>query len=480
MKSSAQSPLTEGPAKDVAARKRALQRWLQSPWVEFAIASLILLSVAITVAEASFAARTPWLRILDGVFSGAFFIELGLRAYAGGGAKSARFWRSSWFDVLALVPGLPWLHTIRPLRLLRFLRLIRLFDIARKRTTLFRSFSQKGVRELVSLLGLVFLTVITGSVAVLIFERDDATSHYRNFYDAFWFSLYSLLSNQPTPEVPVTFGARVVSVGVMFMGLITFATVTGTASAFISERMRKDPLLVAWDEIVDHLVICGWNRKAEIIVSEYVAAGNTDIPVVVIAEFEGRPPFLNEKLRAYVQFINEDFTKVAVLEKAQIQRAKKCILLSDTSRGRRERDADARTILAALTIEKLNHEIYTCAEINRAEYAPHLTMGHVNDFVVSGEHSAFLLAQAAIAKGVMGVLHELLTFQQGNRFERVQVPPKWQGKSYTELLVFVREHHHALLVAVEPPGAKVTINPKNYAFLGTEEIVVLTPKTFTL
>ena len=70
----------------------------------------------------------------------------------------------------------------------------------------------------------------------------------------------------------------------------------------------------------------------------------------------GTPTFADPTLKSYVQFLNEDFTKVEALEKAGVHRASKCIILSDTGRGRKDRDADARTILAALTIEKLNHE----------------------------------------------------------------------------------------------------------------------------
>ncbi|MDA7951745.1 MAG: hypothetical protein MPJ24_09690 [Pirellulaceae bacterium] len=51
--------------------------------------------------------------------------------------------------------------------------------------------------------------------------------------------------------------------------------------------------------------------------------------------------------------------------------------------------------MGALTVEKLNESVYTCAELNEREYGSHLTMGHVNDYVVSGEYGAYLLANAA-------------------------------------------------------------------------------------
>ncbi len=51
------------------------------------------------------------------------------------------------------------------------------------------------------------------------------------------------------------------------------------------------------------------------------------------------------------------------MEKARVHRANTCIILSDMSQGRSVQAADAWTILTALTVEKLNLDIYTCAEL---------------------------------------------------------------------------------------------------------------------
>ena len=99
-------------------------------------------------------------------------------------------------------------------------------------------------------------------------------------------------------------------------------------------------------------------------------------------------------------------------------------------------------------MEKLNHDVYTCAEINRREHGSHLEMGNVNDYVVSGEHSAFLLAQAALNPGVMEVFTELLSFQFGNQFYRHKIGAAWDGKTFFELMVHLKEAHAAILIAV--------------------------------
>ena len=65
-------------------------------------------------------------------------------------------------------------------------------------------------------------------------------------------------------------------------------------------------------------------------------------------------------------------------------------------------------------------------------------MGHVNDYVISDEHSAFLLAQASLNRGLMGVFAELLTHERGNQFYRIQVTPEWNGSTFFDLFVHLK------------------------------------------
>jgi voltage-gated potassium channel len=448
-----------------------------SPRFTVGVTILILLSTALTVGEATLDSNAPertWVEAAHVVISIAFSIELWLRFKAA--SRGRKFFREHWYDLLALLPVLPLFRELQPLRLLRLLRLMTAYDFLRRQRGLLPYGRKRGPRELLLLFGLVLAALTMGSAGMLVFERH-TPGGVQTFGQAFWFNLYSLIAAEPIPGPPATFGGKVVSVGVIFMGLITFATIIGTVSASVSEGLRSEGTIVDWEDLHDHIIICGWNRKAELIVSECRAAGTLGaMPIVVIAEVDGQPPFSDPSLRPFVQFLNDDFTKVDALEKAGVRRATRCIILSDMSKGRRERDADARTILAALTIEKLNHDVYTCAEINRREYGSHLEIGNVNDYVVSGEHSAFLLAQAALNPGVMSVFTELLTYGIGNRFYRCKISSKWQNKSFFELFVHLKEKHDAILIAVETEEGKVLVNPTRYVFVGTERLVVIASK----
>jgi len=461
-----------------------LSRLLARPWVETLLGGLILVSAALTVIETT--SGVPSMRVVYAVHAISFVFVLELAARARVAPSRRAFFREYWIDLLSVMPllaalDLPFVEgaTARPpgwlaaLALLRIFRLFRLLKIARHRVLLFPRVLRKGAREVFFASGLVLLAVVFASSALVMFERDTNPA-MRTFSQAFWFSVYSVVAAEPIPNPPSTFGGHVVAVFVILTGLFTFATVVGTISALVSDRMRSGDLIMEWEDLRDHLVICGWSRKAEIIVREYVAAyPDDDRPIAVLAELEGGVPTLRDAAsRMRVQFLNDDFTKLEALEKVGVRRAARCIILADTSKGRKERDADARTVLAALTIERLNPAVYTVAEIHRREHGHHLEMGKVNDYVVSGEQSAFLLAQSAITRGVMSVFSELLTREHGNRFSRCSVTSAWKGKAFLDLLVHLKKEHNALLVGVAEED-RIVVNPTEYVFRGDEDVVLI-------
>ena len=100
--------------------------------------------------------------------------------------------------------------------------------------------------------------------------------------------------------------------------------------------------------------------------------------MIVITQWESEPPQPPRELEPYLMFYNDDFTRVDALERVGAHRASTCVILSDTSNGRSEQDADARTILSALTVEKLNPEVYTCAELCNRSNGTHLQMAYRN------------------------------------------------------------------------------------------------------
>jgi voltage-gated potassium channel len=483
------------------AKRREPARWQVSLsnffaklWVELSIGALVLVSVGLTLLEFALAeisqnpredAALRTLDLLNDLITGVFVIELSLR-YAAATSKR-HFFRTFWLDIIAVMPMFRIFRAGRAIRLLRLLRLLRAFGLVSRLASHFPYVLRRGAFEYIVVCGLLVLTVIFASGGILFFEGRQAVGdlgqddEHFGLEDSFWFSVYSLFAGEPIPDPPRTLGGKVITVFVMFMGLTIFAMFTGTVSAFMVERLQSEGGKVDWDAFQDHVILCGWNNQAEIIIRELRASpGRERTPIVVITSETRDQLLLPPDLDANVSFYFDDFTRITVLEKVGIHRAAICIILADTRGGRSDQDADARTILAALTVEKLNPDVYTCAELMNRSYGSHLQMGRVNDYVISGEHGAFLLAQAAMNRGLMDVFSELLTYQRGNEFYRIRLPDTFAGQSFLELLVDLKKQHNALLVSVHTADGQMFVNPNEYVFRAGDEIVVIAEEEFSL
>jgi voltage-gated potassium channel len=107
-------------------------------------------------------------------------------------------------------------------------------------------------------------------------------------------------------------------------------------------------------------------------------------------------------------------------------------------------------------------------------------MGGVNDFVVSGEYGAYLLAQASMNRGLMEVYSELLTYEHGNEIYRLAIPDQWIGHSFREAMIELKDRYNAILVGVYSASGKTKLNPKSHLFVEGDEVVVIALDEFQL
>lgn len=304
--------------------KLRLRHFFEQTAVELFIGLIIVISVILTMIEISLHESSHYVPVLDAVnwtITLFFTLELTLRCMCAPSRR--RFFREYWVDILALLPLLRVFRTFRALRLLRLLRILRLVGFFARSLNRFHFILRRGALEFLIICSILVVTVIFASGAMLAFERHH-NPEMKSFGHAFWFSVYSLLAGEPIPGPPSSVGGRVITVIVMFIGLTVFAMLTGTVSAFMIEGVFKEGRVVKWEEISNHSILCGWNRKAKIMLRQYIAAaGKREAPIVVIADLEEEPELSEARLRARVRFLDGDFTRVSVLEKAGIHRAER-------------------------------------------------------------------------------------------------------------------------------------------------------------
>ena len=513
----------------------SLNRFFNRAWFELLIGALVLLSVSLTLFEfwldselvfgkakvlTPLGVLTKWhldlLTQINDYITYFFIVELSLRFLAASSKRA--FFAEFWLDILAVIPLFRIFRSARALRLLRVVRLFRLLGVFQRLSSHYPRIFRNNFVDFIVVSGMLLIAVVFGTIAITYFESHANLNHLSqnnlaggngpagvnvepggktpavdppatesnlleppatqsvdfDLESSFWYSIYTLLAAEPVPAPPKTFSSRIVTVFLMLSGMAIFAIFAGTVSAFMVDRMRMEGRVVEWDALSNHIVICGWTQKTKIIIEEYRASRSTKrVPIVVISELDSELIDSDIQALGSVMFVHDDFTRVSALRRAGIDRATTCLVLTDTSGGRSEQDADARTILAALTVEKMNPDVFTCAELVNRNYASHLKIGNVNDYVVTSEYGAHVLAQTAMKRGLSNVVTELLTYEQGNEFHRVPVPASWIGETFDAKLAELRTEHSSILVAVHTPGEAPNINPADYHFAEGDEVVLI-------
>jgi len=457
--------------------KKQLDTFINHTATEITVGVLIVFSVAVTVMEVTIASGTGLHRFADiagNVVTGIFVVELSIRWYVA--RSTVSFFRHYWVDAFAIMPVV---RPLRMLRVLRLLRLVRLGILLSRRTRKVAAILHEGLAENLIVIVVLCVVFLIGAIGITIVERGNDA--FRTFGDAVWWSLFTMMAGEPIGGEPVTLVGRIITTVVMLGGFTVFAMFTGVVSAVMVSQLRgrmeaKDMEL---EELRGHYIICGWNRSGPVMIRELQAARATRAtPIVIIAEMEGEPDLPDNINTGLIFFVRGDYTSTETLLRAGVDRAAAALLLTDKAVPRSDQDRDARTILAALTIEKLSPGIFTSAQLLRRENEPHLRMAGVEDVVIADEYMGNLIAHSSRTYGLVTVLDELLRTAHGNEFYKIPVRSEWVGMTVLELLPIIKKTRNATLISIETAAGdgprQIVTNPSpEYLVREDEQLIVI-------
>ena len=470
------SPIHETPADSAMDLRRRASRFLLHPGTEVSILILIVLSVVLLVLEYLLTgAQRRLVELLGHGLTAVFIVELTLRYWVA--RKKSRFFKRYWLDILAVLP------VIRPLRVLRVLRLFRMGVLVNRSGRRYGTLFRRRTSELTTLLSLTLTMVLMGAMVLQTVEPAVAD---RGFEAALWFSMASLVAGDPVGETPHTFLGRFTTLALMVGGLTVFGMFVATISATMVNRLsgRTEVHELDLDELEDHVLVCGWNRSGPTVLAELFGPGSApDLAVVLITEAEHRPVNvpLDRVREEHLYYVSGDYTRVEVLEHAGVRRAASAVLLSDNTKSRSDQDTDARTVLAALTIERLREGIFTCAELTNRQNESMLRTAKVEEIVVGEWYAGVVLGASVRTPGIVSVMDEILTNEHGNAFHTVHIPSLCEGWTIGRLHGYLLEQHRAVLVSHTAAGSASEVNPDPEQVVSKgDQLVVLSRGPVTL
>ena len=455
-----------------------VRRALYAPPVEVSLVVLILLSVVLLVVELAWRpGSVVRLRLeqTSDVLTSFFVVELALRYWVE--PRKGRFFRRYWADILAVLP------IFRPLRFLRVLRLLRLFRaglLLNRRMNLFGGALRDTLQEL-TVIGTVTLAMVLAAVFVLHLAEGGPGRPFPTIGDTLWFAIYSMVAGEPTGGQPQTIVGKLATLALMFGGLSTFGMFIGTISASMVSRIsgNLEVTIMDLDDLEGHTLVCGWSHAGPTVLDE-LFAGRRGAPgpvVLVTEQSELTPPIPSAGLRRDLLYrVVGDYTRVEVLEQAGAARANSAIIMTDTTMHRSEQDRDARTVLAALSIEQIAPQIFTVAELNNRDNATLLERSGVEEIVVADEYNAVIMGSASRNRGLVSVLDEILSNRYGNAFHKSVVPAALAGLTVLEVHDRLKRDYGAVLVSVEQDQGGhygTLVNPAPDLVIGEQDLLVV-------
>jgi voltage-gated potassium channel len=244
------------------------------------------------------------------------------------------------------------------------------------------------------------------------------------YWDSVWWGIVTLLTVGYGDRFPVSPTGRLFGGILMACGVVGIAIVTAKISSFFLERALREGRGVVDSKLLNnHYVICGWKDDMSGLLM-HVLESNKELSasqLVLVNNVEEKEienllaiPRLKE-----LKVIRGEFWLEVNLRRAAPERAKKVIILADATPSANGEiptvtEADARTIMTAMTLNNVAKGTPIIAEILDSVMDQYLKIAHVHEIIYSRDTSRLMVAMGSTGTGVTNIFQELLNPKSGS------------------------------------------------------------------
>ena len=284
------------------------------------------------------------------------------------------------------------------------------------------------------LLVALWIIMIIGAIIVYTLDMGSENRQITNLFDAFYWAWVTMTTVGFGDLTPVTPGARLAASIMMFFSLALISFFTATISSIYVARKIREGKGLEKINYSDHYVICGWNDLADELLDSFLKQDDEEeTPVILVNELsEEEVDSWRAKLNAsHMGFVRGDYTQDAILEKANITKAKAVLILPNLIKSTMA-DADEKTALAAYSIKGMAPKAKVYAYILYAESKSTLRRAKVDGIIVADEFGPYMGAAQLHNPGVPAFLSQMMDANL-DHLDTKPIPDKMVGKTYGEL-----------------------------------------------
>ena len=294
---------------------------------------------------------------------------------------------------------------------------------------------------------------------VVYFERGRNPA-FQTYGDGLWWALVTVTTVGYGDKFPITTPGRFVAAGVILVGIGLVGLFLGKISAILVERrIREGRGLSDAKHLSGHLVILGHKADMSGFISGILKV-NPTLPrerLVIISQADES---VVEELRLGfpgVLFLRGDIVDPMAIQRANVAKAARVLVLADDSLARSDQEKDARTVMAVMTLKSLAPDVYTCAEVIDSKYDEHLKLAKCDEVILSREYSRFLLVSATVSEGISRVLHDMLDVTDLKGLQTTEIPPEFLERPFSDLRLHMQSKGRLLLGVLENTGRAIEI-----------------------
>lgn len=297
-------------------------------------------------------------------------------------------------------------------------------------------------KEITKIATLLFFILLLAALLYRNFETG-----IRSLFEAIYFTLVTISTVGYGDITPKTVPGRVVTMFLIFSGMILISSFTATISSILISKKLKEGQGVSKIKGKNFVILCGWNWKAEGVIGSLISSGIRDIVLINDNDPVQMNTLTDKFTKAEIRFVKGDFTDINILKKAGVENSSGVLIIPDSSNASSQ-GADEKTVFATMTIKSISERIKVHVQLLRNETVPYIQRAKADDYFISDNTVPFFLTSAVSNPGISDVVKKIMDAGDEDTLISADIPPDFVGKTFRELSSHFRTKENSILIAL--------------------------------